>query len=244
MISTLKKHAPEFIKEYYRRWKIPKWKGDQRIFLISFQRTGTTSFGDFFEQFGYPRAGYAISTRNQWSKLHYENRYEDIFSSHDFNLYQVFEDNPWWAPNFYKVLYEYFPESKFVLQERDSKAWFASMIKHSGGRTLGNTRRHARIYEREDEFNERLKNDPEFKPTDNEVDNLMSLIGMDDHYIRIYENHIRDAKQFFSNNKPDALLVVQLEDPYKWQKIGKFIGFDVPEDFDIHSNKSIVSNSV
>lgn len=242
MISTIKKIIPKPVRRYlnnaYRRWKAPKWKGDTRIFCLSFQRTGTTSMGDFFEHFGYPRAGHLVSKLNQWSKKLYEGRVDEIFVSKDFLRYQMFEDNPWWRPGFYEILYERFPDAKFVLTIRDSKAWFESMKRYSGGKSLGNTRRHARIYQREEEFNLRLKNDPDFKPTDDEVDNLLDLEGMDEHYIRIYEQHIEDTIAFFNKNAPGSLIVVHLEDKDKWQKIGDFIGFSVPGEFDMHSNRS------
>ena len=240
MINLLKKYVPTPIKDrIYRNFLLPKWKGNHRIFCISFQRTGTTSFGDFFEYFGYPRASSLVSKKNSWSKLLYEKSEDEIFNSKDFKRFQVFEDNPWWTPGFFKTLYQRFPTAKFILIERNSKDWFASMVKHSGGKTLGNTRRHAQIYNREDEFNERLKNDPEFKPTDNDIDNLLELKGMDKHYIQVYENHIKSVKKFFKETSPNSLLVVDLEDPDKWYKIGEFVGIEVPKDFDIHSNKSI-----
>ena len=68
--------------------------------------------------------------------------------------YQVFEDDPWWITDFYKLLYHRFPKSKFILLERDPDKWFDSMVSHSGGLVLGNTHRHSYIYDRLEEFYE------------------------------------------------------------------------------------------
>ena len=126
-----------------------KWKGSNRIFCISMQRSGTTSVGDFFSSFGYPVARNSIAWKNKWSKHWYNGDYDSIFSSKEFNSYQVFEDDPWWLPEFYKVLYHKFPNAKFILLTRDSESWFNSMLSHSKGKTLGNTKLHCKIYRRE-----------------------------------------------------------------------------------------------
>jgi hypothetical protein len=209
-----------------------------RIFCISVQRTGTTSVGEFFKHFGYKVSTWDICYANKWSYHWYNGDYESIFNSKDFKAHQVFEDDPWWLPGFYKVLYHRFPDSKFVLITRDSQQWFESMKKHSGGKTLGNTRRHCKIYQREPEFYQRLQNDPSFKPTEVEVDNLLSLEGMDEHYKALYNLHNRQVVEFFEKFSPQSLFVGKLEDPQKWEKMGKFFALPVPPGLEVHANKS------
>ena len=74
-----------------------------------------------------------------------EGDHERIFRSPEFNRYQVFEDDPWWISDFYKVLFHRFPDARFVILERDADRWFDSMVSHSKGHTLGNSHLHAQI---------------------------------------------------------------------------------------------------
>ena len=113
---SIKKRIPIVIRKNLRGLFIRnKWQGDNKVFCISIQRSGTTSVGDFFVHFGYPTAGHGDSRNNSWSKHWYDGDLESIFSSNDFLSYQVFQDDPWWLPEFYKVLYYRFPNAKFVL---------------------------------------------------------------------------------------------------------------------------------
>lgn len=222
---------------YRRLKKRLKWKGNSRIFCISMQKTGTTSVGDFFYHFGYPTARWADSWRNQWTKSWYDGDFEAIFKSNDFKSFQVFEDDPWWMPDFYKVLYHRFPNSKFVLFTRDSDAWFKSMKSHSSGKTLGNTKRHCKTFRREVEFYEKVDNNL-INPTKTERDNLLPLEGFDQHYKNIYEIRNREIIEFFEENNPSRFIHCRLEDSNKWQKLGNFFNINVPENFEMHSNKS------
>lgn len=211
----------------------------QKIFCISIQRTATTSVGDFFKHFRYKVAGWPVSSRNAWGYHWYNGDFETIFASDDFRNSQVFEDDPWWLPGFYKVLYHRFPSAKFILFIRDSDAWFDSMKKHSEGRTFGNTRLHCKMYRREKEFYHQLDTNLNFKPHERDEDKLLRLEGWDEHYKLIYETHNREVVDFFNKFNPESLFVCRLEDPYKWQKLGEFVGIEVEDAFEIHSNRSV-----
>lgn len=215
------------------------WKGSYRIFCISMQRTGTTSVEDFFEHFGYPVARWEDSWYNQWSKLWYDGNYESIFNTNDFKISQVFEDDPWWLPEFYKFLYHRFPESKFILFTRDSDSWFNSMVSHSKGKILGNTWQHCKIYRGEKEFYSILDNDANFKPSKVYLDSLLPIVGHEKHYKDIYEVRNREIIDFFNENDSSRIIHCDLKDPDKWKKLGCFFEIDVPKDFTVHSNKII-----
>jgi hypothetical protein len=225
----------EKVKRLYKRWIR---SNDPKIFCISMQRTGTTSVGDFFKSFGFTVAGWNTSNKNKWTYLWYKGDYESILNSFDFKCHQVFEDDPWWCPEFYKLLFHRFPKAKFVLFTRDSDRWFSSMMKHSRGKSLGNTRIHSKIYRREKEFYHLADNLDNFLPSDDGIDNLLDLEGMADHYKSIYEIRNREVISFFSKYSPNSLFVGHLEDPEKWKKLGSFFGIDVPEGFEVHANKS------
>ncbi|RNC83673.1 MAG: hypothetical protein ED557_07760 [Balneola sp.] len=202
------------------------------------QRTGTTSVGDFFTYFGYPVARWDDSKRNKWSGSWFDGDFESIFNSKDFLSFQVFEDDPWWYPEFYKVLYHRFPDAKFILFTRNADDWFRSLKSHSNGKTLGNTKRHCKVYRREQDFYERLDTDPQFKPKVFEIDNLLNLEGFGDHYKKIYTLRNREVVDFFEEKSSGSLFYCDLYDDKKWQKLGAFFNIDVPENFELHSNKS------
>jgi hypothetical protein len=235
----LKNHIPVGLKKKLIRLRNKsKWKGSDRIFCVSMQRSGTTSVGDFFEHFGYPVSRWGDSWNHQWSKLWYNGDFESIFNSKEFKSFQVFEDDPWWFPDFYKILYHRFPNAKFVLFTRDSEAWFKSMLSHSEGQTLGNTKIHCKVYRREKEFYHKVKTDENFKPSEDKVDNLLPLIGHEKHYREIYEIRNKEIIEFFEKHGSNQLIHCDLTDSNKWKELGKFFGIDVPNDFKIHSNKS------
>lgn len=210
----------------------------KRVFCISMQRNGTTSVGDFLSDHGYRVARWVDSNYYNWSYQVSTGNIESIFNSRPFNAYNAFEDSPWYHPGVYKKLYQRFPESRFILLHRDSEDWFNSMLRHSGGKTPGNTFRHCQIYRRLPEFYKRLEEDPDFLPTLNETDNLMSLEGKKDHYISVYEEYNKNVITFFDEHNSQRLFVGRLEDPDKWQKMGQFLNLDVSANYQVHSNKS------
>lgn len=202
------------------------------------QRTGTTSIGDFFRSFNYKVAGYSVSKKNKWSYLYSKGDFESIFNSKDFKSSLVFEDDPWWLPEFYKVLYHRFPGSKFILFIRDSDAWFESMMKHSDGKTLGNTKLHSKIYRREKEFYDLLSEQELLDYNETVIDNLLELKNHKEQYKELYEIRNKEIIQFFQKENVNSLFIGQLEDPDKWKKLAAFFKLNLPEAFHIHSNQS------
>ena len=174
----------------------------------------------------------------RWSYLWEQKKYGQIFRSIPFRSFTAYEDAPWWFPGFYEDIYEWFPDAKFILMQRDSDAWFRSLVSLKGGKTPGNTRRHCMIYDRMEEFNERLETDPSFIPSENQKDGLMRLDHMHDHYVKIYETYNRNVIDFFEKSSPDSLITTRLEDPDKWKVMGKFLGLQIDEEYDVHANKT------
>ncbi len=87
------------------------FRNTSKIFCISLQRTGTTSTGQFYKDHGYSVATFDMSFKNLWTVDYFRGNYEVIFRSKDFGSSQVFEDDPWWIGDFYKVLYHRFSDS-------------------------------------------------------------------------------------------------------------------------------------
>ncbi len=236
---VLNKIIAKIKREVLVLFYILKLYNKPKIFCISMQRTGTTSCGQFLGDHGYRVAGYGNHSVN-WSHLWWKGDFNRIFRTTKFLTSQAFEDNPWWLPDFYRILNHRFKKAKFILFYRNSNKWFDSMLNHSDGKTLGNTHNHCKIYRRLDEFYEKLDTDPNFKPKEKGIDNLMSLVGKRTHYIKVYEEYNREAMEYFNKYASEKLFVCTLEDPMKWQKLGKFLNINIERGYNVHVNKSKV----
>jgi len=234
------------IKDLFKRpaviAELPLPEKPEKVFCISMQRTGTTSVGKFLRDFGYTWAGWPADKKNDWSSTWYEGNFEKIFSSPDFKTSNAFEDSPWFLPDFYKVLFQRFPGSKFILFTRDPDTWFESMLKHSHGNVLGRANLHCKIYRRELEYFDLLHSGAIDPLTENEIhsEKVMKITGRAEHYKDIYRLHNTEVVDFFGRQAPAALHIGQLEDPDKWQKLGGFLGLEVPPGYESHENKSII----
>ncbi len=215
-------------------------RSETRIFCISMQRTGTTSVGKFFQDFGYRWAGWPADLNNSWSECWYQGDFEKIFSSVDFRAANAFEDSPWFLPGFYKVLYHRFPQAKFILFTRDADAWFQSMVNHSAGNIIGSSKIHCKIYQREDEYFQLLNSGSFDEKLENQnySEKTLKLTGLGEHYKNIFRLHNREVQDFFNKYNSQALFVGALEDDKKWQKLGAFLGINVPENYNSYENQS------
>jgi Sulfotransferase domain len=211
-----------------------------KVFCISMQRSGTTSVGKFFRDFGFKWAGWPADEKNDWSGSWYDGDYEAIFSSSDFTRSNAFEDSPWFFPGFYKILFNRFPKARFILFARDPDSWFQSMMKHSAGDIIGRTKVHCKVYRRELEYFELLRSGKIDEQAENEIHSkkTMKLADHAQQYKNLYRLHGIEVQEFFRKHSPASLHVGSLEDPNKWQKLGKFLGADVPEGYTSHENAS------
>lgn len=197
-----------------------------KIFCISMQRTGTTSVGAFFRHFGYSVAGWQESKDTQWVSNWYDGNFEAIFNSKLFKNTQVFEDEPFWHPEFYKVLYHRFPNAKFILFTRDSDDWFRSMLHHSKGNIWDDFKLHCKLYHREADY---------YQKTDTGQETFW---GHDQYYKDYYETRNREVIEFFQEKNSKRLIICDLNDADNWHKVGAFFDIDVPNDFAVHENQS------
>src|SRR5690554_5204013 len=111
------------------------------------------------------------------------------------------------------------------------------MQRHSNEKTLGNTHRHAIIYQRLGEFYESGLNETNLYSS--KIDNLLPLDETHrKHYTIIYNLRNREVKTFFDLFGKDRLINVRLEDEDKWQRIGAFFNIKVAKDYEVHANKS------
>jgi hypothetical protein len=211
-----------------------------RVFCLSMQRSGTTSVGKALRDFGYAWAGWPADERNNWSAAWYRGDFESIFASGDFRHANAFEDSPWFVPDFYKVLFHRFRNARFVMFTREPEAWLRSMISHSRGDIIGFARIHCKVYRRELEYFDLVRRGIVDPVAENTLftPKTMKIADCPDHYMAMYRLHTLEVQEFFNEHNPAALHVGALDDPDKWQKLGAFLGVQVPAGYDCHENRS------
>lgn len=224
-------------------------KNKHKIFCISYQKNGTTSVGEFFKKNGFRVAGWKVSNINEWSMNWLKGEIDKIFKSKDFKAHQVFEDDPWFLPEFYKVLYHKFPDAKFILVERNSDSWFKSLMNHQDGKTLGNTEIHSKIYKREKEFLDLVdKEEYDLLVYDFETKKNWFRLNINeslkDHYINCYETYNKEVKYFFNFFDKERIIYLNLEDEFKWEKLAKFFQIKIPKGFNVHVNKGVYNKKL
>jgi hypothetical protein len=96
------------------------------------------------------------------------------------------------------------------------------------------------VYRRELEYFELLHSGKIDEGTENQIHSkkIMKLVGHAEHYKDVYRLHNLEVEDFFRRHSPMSLHVGSLEDPNKWQKLGKFLGVAVPGDYESHENAS------
>ena len=133
------------------------------------------------------------------------------------SVYDAAQDMPW--PLLYRELDEAFPGSKFILTERDTASWIASMVKHFG--TKPSPVRQL-TYGVEFPFPK----------------------GNEQRYIQVYEQHNADVRRYFTD-RPQDLLVMNLEQGDGWKELGAFLGIEqVPDSDFVHANKAEMRKSL
>ena len=160
----------------------------EKVFGIGFHKTGTTSLELALGQLGYRVTGpnlvhSRMPSAQLWEKL------KDLIDKFD-----AFQDNPW--PIFFRELYAYRPESKFILTIRPTSEWIRSAVDFFG---------------------------PNSTPMRERIYGFGSPLGHESEYVKRYEKHNADVLDFFSD-KHGSLLVMNLAAGDGWSELCAFLG--------------------
>lgn len=100
-------------------------KCTNKIFVIGFQKTGTTSLEDALRYLGFTVYG---GDKN----LQKFNNSEDlkVYIEHVLEKWDCVQDMPW--PIYYKELHEIYPNAKFILTYRETDKWIKSVVRYFG----------------------------------------------------------------------------------------------------------------
>lgn len=122
--------------------------------------------------------------------------------------FDAFQDNPW--PLLYRELDERYPGSKFILTLRPSDAWIESQVRYFG---------------------------EEASPMREWIYGAGCPKGNEAVYVARYEQHNREALDYFSR-RPEDVLVLTLSEGDGWDKLCAFLGKDIPNAPFPHSNRA------
>lgn len=174
-----------------------------KVFVIGFNKTGTTTLKKVLGLFGFKVGNQSVSEILAVECLQTGDMSKIMNYCY---TAEVFQDQPFSSPHFYKELDKEFPNSKFILSIRDDEnQWFNSLVKfHS----------------------KKFSSDPSRPP--NEADLVNSIyrykgwlldikkvnynypkvpLYNKEHYIDTYLNHNNDVETYFKDRPNDFLKI-------------------------------------
>jgi len=180
-----------------------------KIFEIGLPKTGTTSLKSAFQMLGITQLGWAPTLYKLFKRKGTKALLNDI------NRKQAFSDGPWHDCD-YKILDQNFPNSKFIILERDNDDWIRSKEKHES--PLHN--------------NNDINGDWLYKEWITDRENYIKK------ELSFKENKYKEIKEYFKD-RPNDLLVMDICKGEGWEKLCPFLGKPIPNKPFPFSNKSI-----
>jgi hypothetical protein len=98
----------------------------EKVFVIGFHKTGTSSLGLALKALGY-RVCFNLQWNNPQVIRDMTRICRDLTARYD-----AFEDNPW--PLLYRELHEWHPTGRFILTIRETDAWYRSAANWFGSK--------------------------------------------------------------------------------------------------------------
>ena len=185
-----------------------------KVFVIGFNKTGTTSLYKALEILGYNLCpeykGYSEELfldikKGDFTKL------DNLIKS-----YSAFQDRPWNHPGVYKYINENYKESKFILSVRDTESWYNSYQKW--GLKVG------------------LRGKSYYKLVSNICYGTDDFLSNKKNMINTVNTWTDEVKNYFSDNK--NLLIINLNTDNNWDKICNFLNKHKPKDKFPYANKN------
>lgn len=217
-------------------------KGFNKIFCIGYNKTGTTTLETALRLYGFNLP----NQQEQESRLTRQCFSTNYFELSDFvRKFDAFQDLPFSQGLTYVVADALFPNSKFILTERDSESWFNSLISfHKKVFNLPNldqlTERDVAekmnylypgyVHENQTRILTRFSGETKIVDWEN--------LYNKEYYIDLYERRNNEIKKYFMNS-PEKLLIMDITQEKTTQKLCNFL--DIPDGFVIdmpHSNKT------
>lgn len=179
----------------------------QKVFGLGFHKTGTSTLAAALNKLGYTVCGQ-------------QNEKAEAFIKGDFAVFveiakqfDAFEDDPWHL--LYKEMDEVFPNSKFILTDRDVDKWYQSCLNH--------------FYEDTTQIRDYIYGNGAPK-------------GNEEKFKSVYLAHQKAVKSYFKN-RPDDFLVVNFTEGEGWSSLCTFLGEPTPKEPFPHANKGLYTSN-
>jgi len=184
-----------------------------KIFCIGENKTGTTSLGIALTILGFKDTNPPQS--KDFIPYFVNGDYQKLFDFVRSSGMDSFQDRPWNCPGFHKILDKEFPGSKFIYLKRDPLSWLGSLKRFykDDGKTdvlpiVFNRRWHGWLF-------------PLLYGVTHITGNEAKLVE----YL-----HKRDADVLgYFKNRPDNLLVLNLEKNHGWKELCVFLEKPIPD---------------
>ena len=117
------KQISNYLKTIAERYSGVKKNSVDKVFCVGYRRTGTSSFSEAMKILGYKHCTWDPVVWDWYKRGKFRTilRHAKYFDS--------FDDLPWSIIDFVKIIDKTFPNSKFVLLERDPDEWIISFEK-------------------------------------------------------------------------------------------------------------------
>lgn len=121
------KNLLSFQRNLFRYRRKQKHQQDDKIFIIGFNKTGTTSLKVMLDSLGY-----VIGDQVAGEKLLRDYARQDFSRILELcDTAEVFQDIPFSLPGTYRIIYEKYPDAKYILSERGSaEEWYRSLTRY------------------------------------------------------------------------------------------------------------------
>lgn len=172
-----------------------------KVICIGMHKTGTTTLGLALIDLGYK----VLGARTDLAEILLDGNLEKALE--EARPYNALQDVPWAL--LFKELDKKYPDSKFILTEREESKWMNSVLNHFGDSDIP---LHKWIY------------------------GTGIAKGNEDIYIAKYRNHHKEVKAYFKN-RPNDLLTISLSEGDGWEKLCGFLGHAIPNKNFPYANK-------
>jgi hypothetical protein len=196
-------------------------KGNQKVFCIGLNKTGTTSLERTLRDFGFRMGDQSVAEilTEDWAHKRIDRILRYCHTA------DAFQDLPFSTPSLYRELDCAFLDSKFILSIRDSAdQWYWSLVNS-----------HTKLFSSEGVVpDEKCLDEAMYRYKGFALDmrknfwNYPEVPLYDyDYYTEVYSKHIADVEAYFKG-RSDCLLVLNLKDSSGFLKLCDFLDIQNP----------------
>ncbi len=179
----------------------------QKVFGLGFHKTGTSTLAAALYKLGYRVCGQQNHLASELTQGNMD-AFIDIAKKFD-----AFEDDPWHL--LYSQMDKAFPNSKFILTQRDADAWYKSCLNH--------------FYEDTTLIRDYMYGNG--APKDNEKK-----------FKSVYHKHQNDIIEYFKD-RPNDFLIIDFTKGEGWEKLCPFLEVEIPNETFPHANKGLYTKT-